>query len=53
VGQVTIAEVLQWANLLIVPGLVYVVKLERRIMSLEFEIRALIIQTHHQGNTAS
>lgn len=36
------AEVLQWTNLLVIPGVLYVIRLERRIMALEFEIKALI-----------
>lgn len=31
-------EFLQWLNLAIIPGLLYIVKLERRLMSLELKI---------------
>lgn len=32
------AELLQWVNVLIIPALVYIVKLERRILALEIRL---------------
>lgn len=38
----SLVEILQWANLLIFPALFYIIKLERRLLSLELRLEMAV-----------
>jgi hypothetical protein len=45
----TVAELLQYANVLVVPAFGYIVVLERRITRMQTQIEQLLMRGRHHG----